>query len=95
MGEVIIVIDEIDLHPGRLDAGYLDDERMIGFVDDEVHSRQADHLVQLVAAFVNGSETGHEGADLVARILDSLRQITSNHSHTRFWHVWLHFGVDE
>ncbi len=36
--EVILVVDEVDLHSGRLKRGDFYDEGMVGIVDDYVHS---------------------------------------------------------
>ena len=38
LAEVIVVVDEIDLDLGRLDGGYLNDQRMVCIIDDEVHA---------------------------------------------------------
>ena len=43
--EVIFIVDEIYLNTGNGYRGNLDDQRMVGIVDDEVHSRETDHFV--------------------------------------------------
>ena len=71
-GEEVIVIDEVDLHSGFLDRGDLDDQGVVGVVDDEVHSRQADHFVKLVAPFVDDTVSRHENPDFLALFLNGL-----------------------
>ena len=45
---------------------------MVVVIDDQVHSRQADHLVQLVAPFVDQTVTRHEGSNLISSFLHIL-----------------------
>lgn len=71
--EEVLVVNEVDLHPGTLDGGYLDDERVIVLVDDQVHSGKTDDLVELVSAFVDQSESGHKRPNLTSFLLDALR----------------------
>ena len=78
MGKVFVVIDEINLHASLLDRRYLDDQGMIGIVDDQVHAREPDHLVKLVASFVDQAKSRHEGADLVSGVLNALWQLASD-----------------
>ena len=71
--KVVIVVDEVYLHTCRLDRGNLDDERVIGIVNDEVHAGESYHLMQLVSAFVDISPFGHKRSDFSAFFLNSLR----------------------
>lgn len=71
--EVVIVVDEVYLHTCRLDRGNLDDERVIGIVNDEVHAGESYHFMQLVSAFVDISPFGHKRSDFSAFFLNSLR----------------------
>ena len=57
-----------------LQSCHLDDERMVGIIDDDIHSRQPDHLMKLVAALGNHSILGHEGALLDTLLFHALRQ---------------------
>ena len=50
--EVIIVVDEINLHAGGLYGCYLNDKRMVGIVDDKVHTGETYHFVQLISAII-------------------------------------------
>ena len=38
LAEVVVVVDEVDLDPGWLDRGDLDNQRMVRVVNDKVHS---------------------------------------------------------
>ena len=38
LAEVVVVVDEVDLYPGRLDGGYLDDQRVVRIIDDKIHT---------------------------------------------------------
>lgn len=68
--EVVIVVDEIDLHSGGLDGCHFDDERVVCFIDNDVHSRKSDDLVQLVSSFVDHSPAGHESSDFLPAFLE-------------------------
>ena len=71
-GKIILVIDEIDLEMGLLQGCHLDDQRVIGIIDDDIHAGQTDHLVQLVTALGYHTILGHERAFLDALFLDTL-----------------------
>ena len=93
--EEVVVVDEIDLHPRLLDGSHLDDERVVGVVDDEVHSRQADHLVQLVAPLVDDTVARHENPDLLATFLGGLGQVTTDEAHRGLRQIGGDFLMDE
>ena len=76
--KVSAFVDKIDLHPGCLNGGDLDDQRVIVVVDYQIHTGKTDHFVELVSTFVYVSETWHEGTDLFSPFLNPLRQISSN-----------------
>ena len=65
---------KIDLDTGRRDRRDLDNQLMVVVVDDEVHTREPDHLMQLMAPFVDAAVSGHERADFVAALLHRLRK---------------------
>ena len=71
--EVVIVVNEIHLHTGRLNRSHLDNQWMVRIINDNIHTRQTNHLVQLVAALVDISPAGHKRANLVATLLYGLR----------------------
>ena len=52
-----------------------DNEGVIGFVDDEVHTRKPDHFVKLIATLVDVAITGHENSDLLSFFLSGLGQV--------------------
>ena len=58
--EIIFVVYEIDLDPGRGNGGDLDYEGPVHVRDDDVHPGEADHFVELVLPFVDAAEPGHE-----------------------------------
>ena len=60
----VIVIGEVDLDTGRLNRRYLDEQRMIRIVYDQVHTRESDYFMQLVATFVDIAKLGHKVARL-------------------------------
>ena len=70
--EVVLVVDEVHLHPGSGDGRHLDDQRVIGVVHVEVHAAQANDLVQLVPALIDDAKPGHEHADFAAALMNSL-----------------------
>ena len=69
VGEIFLVVDEVDLHACRGDRADLDDELVVGVVDDKVHAREADDLMELVFAFVNIAETRHENSNFASFFL--------------------------
>jgi len=89
--EIFIIVDEIDLHAGRLYGCDLDYQRMVVVVNDEVHARETYHFVQLVPPFIHIAEARHEGSDLSTPFLYSLRQVSADHAHVTFGQVWGYF----
>mgnify|MGYP003489659318 CR=1 FL=1 len=85
--EVVIVVDEVNLHACGLYACHLDDERMVRIVDDDVQSRETDDLMQLVTAFVNVSPTGHKGTDFKSVFLYALGNLATGDGHLRGFYV--------
>jgi len=76
--KILLTVDEVDLHPRRWDGSDLDDERMVGIVDDKVHSGKPDNLVQLMPPFVDLPVPGSEDPDLLASFVDPLRKIPAD-----------------
>jgi len=76
--EIIIVVDEIDLHACTLNGSYLYDEGMVGIINYQIHPGKADNLMKLVSSLVNGAITGHECPDLLPPFLYALWQITAD-----------------
>ena len=58
--EIVLIINEIHLHPCCRNGSNLDHERSVHIVDDDIHSRKADHLVKLVLSFVDAAVSWHE-----------------------------------
>lgn len=73
--EVVLVVDEVYLHPCRRDGGDLDDQGVISVVDVEVHAAKTDDLMKLVTALVDDAKARHEYADFAAPLMDSLRNM--------------------
>ena len=91
----ILVVDKIDLDPGRRDRGDLDDQRTVHVADDDIDAGQADDFVKLVLPFVDASIAGHEGTDLLLALLDALRQVASDPGNAALREIGNHLGVDE
>ena len=72
LGEVVLIVDKIHLHTNRLQSGYLDNKWVVGIVDSDVHTRKANHFVELIAAFVNETVFRHESAHLQTALLHGL-----------------------
>ena len=72
-GEVIIVVDEVYLHPCSRNRSHFDEERMVGIIDDEVCAAQANNFMQLITPLVNLSQLGHKRASLISVRLEILR----------------------
>ena len=70
--EIVLVVYEIDLHPGRGNGSHLDDQRVICVIDVEVHSAQADDLMQLVTALIDNTKTRHKHTDFAAALMNAL-----------------------
>ena len=75
--EEVFIVDEIYLHAGCLNGRYLNDQRVIGIINDEIHTRKPDYFVQLVAAFINATELGHESPNFTTAFLYALRQVSA------------------
>ena len=93
--EEIVVFDEINLHPRLLDGSHLDDKGIVGVVDDEVHSRKADDLVELVAPVVDDTIAGHKNSDFLTAFLGGLGQVTADEAHRCFRQIGGDFLMDE
>ena len=78
-GEIVVIVDEVDLHAGRGNRSHLDDELVVVVVDDQVSSRQPDHLVKLVAALVDTTVRRHVRPNLVPPLLHRLHQLPAQH----------------
>ena len=60
---------------------------MVVVVDDQVHARQADHLVELVPAFVDAAVTRHERAYFIPTLLHRLRESAAKSGAFRLWKI--------
>lgn len=70
--KIVIIIDEIDLHPCTLDRCNFNNKRMIGIVNYQVHTGKPDHFVKLVSSFVNTAISRHESTYLLSPLLYAL-----------------------
>ncbi len=64
------------MREGCIEATFIMRE-MIGVFDRNVDSAETYHLVQLVAAFVDVAEIGHEGSDFILLAMHSYRKISA------------------
>lgn len=76
--EVVFVVNEVNLHSCSRYGGDLYDERPVHIVDNDIHARKADYLVQLVFPFIDASVSWHEGPDFFSSFLNALRQESSD-----------------
>ena len=58
--EIILIINEIHLHSRRGNGCYLDYQRPVNVVDDDVHTRKTDHFVKLVLPLVDAAVSWHK-----------------------------------
>ena len=72
---------------GLLQGSDLDDQGVVGIIDDDVHAREPDHLVQLVAALGYHAVFGHEGTLLDAMLFDALGEQAANLRQAPFGNV--------
>lgn len=79
--EEVIVVDEVDLHSSGGDASDLDDEGVVGIVDDDIKARESDNLVEHVASFVDVAEAWHKSTDVATSLDDSLRELARQASY--------------
>src|SRR3712207_9110372 len=79
--KVVVIIYEIYLHAGRLDRSHFDDERMIGVIDNQIHARQTNHLMELIPAFIDISPFGHKSSDFTAFFLNCLWKVSTYIGH--------------
>ena len=93
--EIILIVDELYLQARCRDGCNLDDEGPVDVADDDVHPGEADDFVQLVLALVDAAVAGHERADLLLLLLDTLWKMAANGCYFRFRKVRGHFGIDE
>ena len=56
--EEILVVNKVNLHPGRLNGCYLNDQRMVRVVNNKIHTRQTDNSLQWCGAHVDISNFG-------------------------------------
>ena len=93
--EIVFVINEIHLHPGRGYGCDLDDKWSVHVVDDDVHARQPDHFVELILPFVDAAVPRHERAYFLLPFLNALRKISSDVCYRRFREIWKYLRIDK
>ena len=54
----LLIINEVHLKSDLRNTGHLDDQGVIGIVDNQIHSAQTDHFVQLMATLVDFTYLG-------------------------------------
>ena len=70
--EKIVIVDEVYLQTGGLKCCNLNDEGVVGVINDDVHARQTNHFMELIAALVYSTVFGHESAHFGAFFLKTL-----------------------
>ena len=93
--EIVLVVNEVHLHPGCRNGSHLDDKRSVDIVDDDVHSGQTDDLMELVLSFVDATISRHECSYLLFPFLNTLRKVSSYVGNLRFRKVREYFRIDE
>ena len=93
--EVVLVVNEVYLHPGCRDRGYLDDQRSVNIVDDDVHPGKSDNFMKLVLPFVDAAISRHERTDLLFPFLNALWQISADLGDIRFGQIWKYLRIDK
>lgn len=71
--EIIVRINEIDLHTRRLKRRNLYYKRMISIIDNDIHSRKPDDLMKLIATLVDTPVFRHKRANLKPALLHLYR----------------------
>ena len=93
--EIVVVIDKIDLHTSRLYRCHLDNQRVIGIVDNQVHSRKTNYLVQLITPLIDITVLGHKSAYLSPFFLNTLRQVPTYRGNFRIGKIRGHLLRNE
>ena len=93
--EVVFVVNEIDLDPGRRNRCDLDYKRSVNFVDDDIHTGKTDHLMELILSLFDTAISWHEASDFLLSFLYALRQVSSDICDIGFRQIRKHFRVDE
>ena len=78
LGEIIVVINEIDLDACLGDRGHFDNQWVVCIVNNQIHTRETDDLMQLSAALIDIAPFGHERTNLVTILQHSLRECFSH-----------------
>ena len=76
--EIILVVNEIDLHARCRNRRNLDYKRSVNIVDDYVHSGKSDDFVELILALIDTAISRHEGSDFLLSFLNTLWKISSD-----------------
>ena len=76
--EIVVVVDEIDLETSLRYGCDLDDQRMVCVVDNEIHSRETDYLMQLSTSLVDIAPLGHKCPYFVACFLHFVWQVAAH-----------------
>ena len=93
--EIVLVINEIDLHPGRRNGCDLDYKRSVDIIDDDIHTGKAYDFVKLVLPLVDATVARHEGSYLLLPFLDALRKESSDVCDFGFGKIWEYLRIDE
>src|SRR5690606_17647510 len=76
--EVLFVVQKIYLHACSGNGCYFNNKGVIIIVDYNVHSREPDHLVQAVTAFIDIAKPRHQYAYFIPFLLHGLRKLAGN-----------------
>jgi hypothetical protein len=68
----LLVINKVHLQSDLGNTRHLDDQRVVCVVNNQIHSAQTDHFVQLMAALVDFTIPGHKDPGFFAALVDGL-----------------------
>ena len=68
LGEVVVIVDEIDLNARLDNSSHLDNQWVISIVNDKIHPREPDDLMQLSTTLVDGTPLRHERPNLMSSV---------------------------
>ena len=93
--EIVFVVNEIYLYAGCRNGCDLNYQRAVHVSDNYVDAGKADDLVELVLALIDAAETGHEGADLLLVLLDSLGEVAPYPGNIALGEIGIYLRVHE
>ena len=74
--KILFVINKINLKASRGQRTDFNDQLMVAVVHNQIHTRKANHLMELMLALVDVIEPRHKDTDLASQFLGKLRQMS-------------------